>query len=122
MNGVNEDNIKNIFSWFFVRDEHARTIVKESRRIKDIATIVQHEDAIENLIETRDIDQAFLYTNGNQVALAEAMKQARSRLKTVWEMLYKNKSYTTSDLEIAEIIFEDSKQIRNYIRTKLEDE
>lgn len=122
LNGVNVDNIKNIFSWFFVRDEHARTIVKESRRIKDIATIVQHEDAIENLIETRDIDQAFLYTNGNQVALAEAMKQARSRLKTVWEMLYKNKSYTTSDLEIAEIIFEDSKQIRNYIRTKLEDE
>ena len=69
LNGVIVENVKNIFSWFFVRDEHARTIVKESRRIKDIATIVKHEDAIESLIETRDIDQAFLYTNGNQVAL-----------------------------------------------------
>lgn len=122
LKGIITDNVKNIFSWFFVRDEHARTIVRESRRIKDISLIVQHDDAIDSLVRTRDIDQAYLYTNGHQVALAEAIKKANNSLKIVWDMLLKDKNYTSSDLDAAEKLFDDSKKIRNYIRTELEDE
>ncbi|EOV3270547.1 hypothetical protein ACOM1Z_003157 [Cronobacter dublinensis] len=122
LKGIKEENVKNIFSWFFVRDEHARTVVRESRRIKDIALIVQHDDAIECLVRTRDIDQSYLYTNGHQVALEEAIKKAKNSLKIVWDMLLKDKNYTSIDLDAAEQLFDMSKTIRNHIRTELEDE
>ena len=114
--------MKNLFSWFFVRDEHARTTVRESRRIKDIALIVQHDDAVDCLVKTRDLDQSYLYTNGHQVALEEAIKKARNDLKVVWDMLLKDKNYNANDLENAEQLFDMSKTIRNHIRTALEDE
>ena len=119
---IKEDNVKNLFSWFFVRDEHARTTVRESRRIKDIALIVQHDDAVDCLVKTRDLDQSYLYTNGHQVALEEAIKKARNDLKVVWDMLLKDKNYNANDLENAEQLFDMSKTIRNHIRTALEDE
>ena len=122
LKNIKEENVKNIFSWFFVRDSHARTIVRESRRIKDIALIVQHEDAIDSLVKTGDIDQAYLYTNGHKVALEEAIKKANNSLKIVWDMLLKDNKYKANDLEAAEKLFDVSKTIRNYIRTALEDE
>lgn len=117
-----EDNLKNLFAWCFVRDQQGRTIIRESRRLKDIAQIVNSTDALAALSSSSDIDQAFLYTNGRQVALEEAMQQATARLRVVWDMLLKVETYSMDDEESANQLFEWSRKIRGHIRTAREEE
>ncbi|WP_212768919.1 ParB/Srx family N-terminal domain-containing protein [Pectobacterium versatile] len=119
---VDEDNLKNLFAWCFVRDQQGRTIIRESRRLKDIAKIVDNDDAVQNLIETGDIDQAYLYTNGQQEALEESMQAASARLRVVWNMLLKLKSFSNEDEESANQMFEMAKKIRAHIRSVREDD
>ncbi len=47
---IDEDNLKNLFAWCFVRDLQGRTIIRESRRLKDIARIVDNDDAVRSLV------------------------------------------------------------------------
>lgn len=119
---IDEENLKNLFAWCFVRDLQGRTIIRESRRLKDIAKIVDNDDAINNLKETGDIDQAYLYTNGQQEALEESMQAAAARLRVVWNMLLKLDSFSADDEESANQMFEMAKKIRSHIRSVREDD
>ncbi|CNF96645.1 TPA: hypothetical protein ACPY4Y_000832 [Yersinia enterocolitica] len=121
-NGLEVNNLKDLFAWCFVRDQQGRTIIRESRRLKDIAKIITNEDAISNLRETSDIDQAYLYTSGQQEALEESMQQATARLRVVWGMLLKFETFSSEDEESANQLFEWSKKIRSHIRTVREDD
>ncbi|HHQ4308277.1 TPA: ParB N-terminal domain-containing protein [Serratia fonticola] len=119
---LDNDNLKDFFAWCFVRDQQGRTIIRESRRLKDIAKIVANDDAVSNLRETADIDQAYLYTSGQQEALEEAMQQATGRLRVVWGMLLKIDDFSSDDEESANQLFEWSKKIRAHIRSAREDD
>ncbi|ELC7357507.1 hypothetical protein ABF58_08985 [Enterobacter hormaechei subsp. steigerwaltii] len=119
---IDEENLKNLFAWCFVRDQQGRTIIRESRRLKDIAKIVDNDDAVNNLKETGDIDQAYLYTNGQQEALEESMQAASARLRVVWNMLLKLDSFSADDEESANQMFEMAKKIRSHIRSVREDD
>jgi DNA-binding transcriptional ArsR family regulator len=119
---IEEDNLKDLFAWCFVRDQQGRTIIRESRRIKDIAKIVENDDAVSVLRETGDMDQAYLYTNGQQEALEEAMQMASARLRVVWNMLLKLQKYESDDEESANQLFEMAKKIRTHIRSAREDD
>ncbi|TQX08618.1 hypothetical protein D1N62_19835, partial [Clostridioides difficile] len=69
-----------------------------------------------------DIDQAYLYTNGQQEALEESMQAAAARLRVVWNMLLKLDSFSADDEESANQMFEMAKKIRSHIRSVREDD
>lgn len=119
---LKEENVKRLFSWFFVLDQHGRTIVGESRRIKDIAAIVEKKEAIEVLMSSSNIDEAYLYTSGESEALDKALNAATSKLRIVWDMLLKAKELSSLHENKAVDIFDMSKDIRNQIRSKREDD
>lgn len=119
---LNEENLKRIFSWFFVLDQQGRTIIGESRRIKDIAAVVEKSEAIDVLIKSSNLDEAYLYTSGEKVALDKALNAASVKLRVVWDMLLKAKEITAEHEESASDIFDMSKNIRNQIRSKREDD
>jgi len=119
---LNEENLKRLFSWFFVLDQQGRTIIGESRRIKDIAAVVEKEEAIEVLMKSSNLDEAYLYTSGEKVALDKALNAASIKLRIVWDMLLKAKELTIEHEDAASEIFESSKNIRNQIRNKREDD
>ncbi|MCT1588446.1 ParB N-terminal domain-containing protein [Morganella morganii] len=119
---LNEENLKRIFSWFFVPDQQGRTIIGESRRIKDIAAVVEKNEAIDVLMKSSNLDEAYLYTSGEKVALDKALNAASVKLRVVWDMLLKAKEITAEHEESASDIFDMSKNIRNQIRSKREDD
>lgn len=119
---LNEDNLKRLFSWFFVPDQQGRTIIGESRRIKDIAAVVEKPEAVEVLMRSSNLDEAYLYTSGEREALDKALSAASVKLRVVWDMLLKAKELTLEHEETASEIFEMSKNIRNQIRSKREDD
>lgn len=119
---LNEENLKRLFSWFFVPDQQGRTIIGESRRIKDIAAVVEKNEAIDVLIRSSNLDEAYLYTSGEKIALDKALSAASVKLRVVWDMLLKAKEITAEHEEAASDIFDMSKNIRNQIRSKREDD
>lgn len=121
MPGLNADNLKRAFAWMFPKDQQGRTIIGESRNLDKLAEVVSSTHAVEVLEDTGRLSEAYLYSEGPQVALENALKQANERVQIAWNMLPKTKPLTQKHLEMAEGLFDDSRAIRNYLREKLED-
>lgn len=121
MPGLNCDNLRRAFAWMFPKDQQGRTIIGESRNLDKLAEVVSSSAAIEILEETGRLSEAYLYSEGPQVALENALKQATERVQVAWNMLPKTKPLTQKHLDMAEILADDSRSIRNYLREKLED-
>lgn len=116
------DNLNKLFAWFFVRDQQGETIIGESRGIKKLNKIVASEVAVDNLIKSKNIEEAFLYTNGQEEALEEALNLAESSLKVVWDMLLKNNKFTERQESHANEISSIARKIKRHIEDAREDE
>lgn len=116
------DNLNKLFAWFFVRDQHGETIIGESRGIKKLNKIVASEAAVDNLIKSKNIEEAYLYTNGQEEALEEALNLAESSLKVVWDMLLKNNKFTERQESHANEISSIARKIKRHIEDAREDE
>lgn len=122
MQQLDEEHLKLAFAWMFAKDQNGRTVLGESRNLRELACIVESEDAIQVLIDTNRIDEAFLYTDGPQAALQRAMEDAQGKLLTIWNMLPKTRPLTEDHSAMAQTLFEDARDIRNYIREKTDEE
>jgi hypothetical protein len=120
MRSLDERNLKKMFAWFFAKDQQGRTILGESRNLSELAAIVTSGDAIKVLETTGRLSEAYLYTDGPEVALSNALDQVNERLRVVWNMMPGTRPLTSSHLEQAEQAFVSCKDIRGYLRDKLE--
>lgn len=121
MPNLHVDNLKRVFGWMFSKDQNGHTILGESRRLGDMASVVSNEEAVKVLEETKSLDEAYLYSDGPQEALNNALSEALQRVGTVWKMLPKTKPLTANHLNQAEELAEQARSIRNHLREKLED-
>ncbi|HFZ1112781.1 TPA: ParB N-terminal domain-containing protein [Citrobacter koseri] len=120
-NNLDLDNLNKLFAWFFVRDQQGETIIGESRAITKLNQIVAHDSAIENLIKSKNIEEAYLYTNGQEEALEKALEQAETSLKVVWDMLLKTAKFTERQESHASEIANISRKIKRHIEDVRED-
>jgi hypothetical protein len=116
-----EENLKRAFSWMFAKDQKGQTILGESRNLATMAAIVASQDAIAVLDDTGRLSEAYLYTDGPQAALENAIEQASKQVSIVWNMLPKTNPLTTNHLSLSETLFDNVKAVRNFLREKLED-
>lgn len=119
--GLIEDNLKHAYAWMFVKNQQGQTILGETRRLDEMAAVVSSADAITVLLETGNLSEAYLYTDGPQASLEKALDAAIKNVRVVWNMLPKINPITASHQALSESLFEDIKSIRNVIREKLED-
>jgi len=119
---INTENLKKSFAWMFSKDQQGRTILGESRNLRELAAIVASVDAIKVLEDTGKLSEAFLYTDGPQAALEKAIENTAERVRIVWNMLPKTRPLTTSHYSLVDSLFQDIRDIRKYIQDKLEDE
>ena len=122
MPNLKADNLKSAFAWMFAKDQQGRTILGESRNLKELACIVESGDAIQVLKDTGRLSEAFLYTDGPQAALQTAMEQADERIRVIWNMLPKTRPFSKAHADKAEALFDRIRDVRNYIREKQDEE
>ena len=118
---LDTDNLNKLFAWFFVRDQQGETIIGESRAITKLNTIVAHEAAIDNLIKSKNIEEAYLYTNGQEEALEKALDTAESSLRVVWDMLFKTTKFSEKQESQANELALFSRKIKRHIEDARED-
>ena len=118
---LNSENLKHIFAWMFSKDQQGRTILGETRNLKTMAAIVDSPEATIVLIDTGNLEEAYLHSEGPENALEQAMTQADQKLRIVWNMLLKKQPITISHLSQAEELADVARSVRNKLREKLED-
>ena len=79
------------------------------------------QTAIKKLEDNLNLDEAYLYTDGPQAALQKALAQATEKVAVVWQMIGTTKPLTGDHLIAAEALFEGSKDVRNFLKNKIED-
>ena len=121
MPALRGDHLQMLFGWLFPKDQQGRTIVGESRNIGKLADIVGSKDAVAMLKKTRDLSTAYLYSEGPQQALNNALDEAQKHISIVWNMLPDTKPLTRDHLGRAEKLAEVARDVRAYLREKLED-
>lgn len=122
MPGLDLDNLKKSFGWMFSKDQLGKTILGESRNLDQLAAVVSNPSAIAVLGETARLSEAYLYTDGPEAALGEALRQAAEKVRVVWNMLPKTKPLTEDHLAQAEDLFDQVRSIRSHLREKLEEQ
>lgn len=122
MSNLNADNLASAFAWMFAKDQQGRTILGESRNLKELACIVESGDAIQVLKDTGRLSEAFLYTDGPQAALQTAMEQADERIRVIWNMLPKTRPFSETHADVADVLFDRIRDVRKYIKEKLEED
>ncbi len=121
MQGLRIENLKRAFSWMFTKDQQGRTILGESRNLDKLADVVSSEMSIKMLEDGGKLSEAYLYSDGPQAALENALNLASERVQVAWNILPKTKPLTQKHLALAETLAEQARSIRNHLRDKLED-
>lgn len=121
MPDLNSEHLQLAFAWMFAKDQQGKTILGESRNLSQMAAVVTRPEAVKVLVDTGKLSEAYLYTDGPESALQQALEQATERIRVVWNMLPKTKPLTQEHLTLAEGLFDEARTIRNHLRDKLDD-
>jgi hypothetical protein len=118
---LKQEELKKAFGWMFAKDQLGRTVLGESRRLSMFAEVVRSPTAVVKLEQSANLDEAFLYTEGPQAALQLALEQALEKVRVVWDMIGTTQGFTKEQLQSAEQLAERARDVRNILRSKLED-
>jgi hypothetical protein len=74
--------LKELFSWMFVKQDHGRTRLGESRNLIQLSSVVANPDALERLRRGMDLEQAYRFTDGIGEEFDTIIVSVQSSLRT----------------------------------------
>jgi hypothetical protein len=84
---VEVDNLRDLFVWLYSQDPKGATIVPNSRNLKELAKVVACQPALDKLREKGDLAEAFILTEGPQLALSKLLADAHKKLRSVYDVI-----------------------------------
>lgn len=85
---LKEPQCKNLFLWMFSRNEDGETVLGESRNLRKLAAVVAKPRALEVLGERRDLEHAFLFSDGPAAAFEVMLTQVEGGLAAALTLAY----------------------------------
>ena len=98
---LNKDSLKSLLVWMFVQNENGETLLKDSRRLKYLAAVVDTPAALAELQKTKDLDRAYVFTEGPAAAMTKLLESALISLNECNEMILHD--FTPDSSHIAQI-------------------
>ena len=112
------DNLKNVFSWLFGIDKSELSVIKESRDITSkLAPVLRSFEATDYLKHTRDLEQAYELSNGEEELLRKNFVKANNLLRQ--SLGYIKKDNFSSIISEVDNLKELVDSIDNIIQSKL---
>lgn len=84
---VSINNLKDLFTWLYAQNQQGNTIVPNSRNLKELAKVVDCKPALEKLREKGDLAEAFVLTEGPQLALSKQLADAHKKLRAAYDVI-----------------------------------
>jgi hypothetical protein len=88
------DNFKNVLTWIYGnKNTNEQPVLTDSRKITStLSHIVKKQEAVDFLIQHKDIDGAFDRTNGERDYLSKKLNDASKAMQTSLQFAYKHKN------------------------------
>ncbi|PRD64146.1 ParB N-terminal domain-containing protein [Malikia granosa] len=103
---VNDGHAKELLAWMFAQNESGETVLGESRRLKYLAAVMGSERALVELRKNRDLDQAYVFTNGPVETFTKLLNSIEGDLTNCMGLLGGDVALDTSHEAILERIEE----------------
>ncbi|NLZ10863.1 MAG: ParB N-terminal domain-containing protein [Alcaligenaceae bacterium] len=84
---INDENLKNILTWMFAAPDGRRPILGDSRNIRKLSAVVQSAEAKQTLLNTGDLEEAFLQSEGPSIAFSHSLNSIHALIKQAWNTL-----------------------------------
>lgn len=111
-------HLQHLLTWLFAAPNNQRTVLGDSRNLKQLAAVVASPSAVRMLIDTGSLETAHQLSRGPAVALSLALKSVERKLKDMWEWLPQVDTPEPGDEELAESIRKRALSIRDAIKTR----
>jgi len=112
------DRLRNLFFWLFVSQQSQRPIVRESRQLKKLAAVVAEPDAVKELMDHGNLDEAFELSKGTANALTESLLLVERRLQKAWTWLPKVRVFEEEHVSTSLTISETASDLHDAILSK----
>jgi hypothetical protein len=117
-NRVQDDSLKNLMTWLFVAKGNQRTVLGDSRNLKQLAAIVESKDAIRVLLKDGNLETAFQLSRGPAQALSLTLKAIERKLQDAWSWMPQVEKPLTGDEEVADSVRKRAIELRDAIKSK----
>ena len=115
---VNDKKLKNLLSWMFVARGNQKSVLGESRNLKQLAAVVASPSAIKMLIKDGDLAMAYQLSHGPAKALNDALIKIERKLEQIWSWMPQVESPISGDEDIADNIRKRALELRDAIKAK----
>jgi len=109
-------HLQQLLTWMFAAQDGQRTVLGDSRNLKQLAAVVESPSAARMLVETGNLESSYQLSRGPAVALNLALKSVDRKLKDVWEWLPQVEKPEPGDEDLAEAIRKRAQGIRDAIK------
>lgn len=115
---INDEHLKNLLSWMFVARGNQKSVLGDSRNLKQLAAVVESKAATSVLVKNGNLDEAYQLSRGPAEALSLALKAVDRKLQDAWEWMPQVEIPITDDESLAETIRGRALAIRDAIKSK----
>lgn len=116
---LNPERAKELFSWIFAQDEQGYTILGESRNLRKLAAVVTNPSAIATLKETRNLETAFMFSDGPTEAFSKVLRDADKKLRDVFKLTTDISDFTEVHLNQLEKLTDLAEDIQSHVRRSI---
>lgn len=116
--GIKDDALKNLLSWMFVARGNQKSVLGDSRNLKQLAAVVESQAAIAVLVKEGHLETAFQISRGPAQALSLTLKAIERKLQEAWGWMPQVDRPAIGDEDVAEAIRKRAMELRNAIQAK----
>lgn len=117
--GLNSECLRELVSWMFKRTPEGVTRLGESRNLKPLASIVEHEHALKQFRQGASLEDAARYTAMPKEAFRQWIARARDSLKSAREVSIWVDDPDQDDLDILDAVSRLAGQLKGEVSRKL---
>ncbi|WNH52823.1 hypothetical protein [Stenotrophomonas oahuensis] len=115
---LQDSKCRDLFFWMYSPKEDGFTILGESRKLKYLAAVVTNSVAIEDLRATKDLDRAFLMSEGPAKALMAVLNAAHRQMKNAYDLIPQVSELDHSHEAMVEKLYSLSEDLSTIIRRR----
>lgn len=109
---LNNDNLKDLFSWMFQKGEDGKTRLGESRNLKELTRVVASDEGLRKFRQGMSLSQAFKMTDGIEEDFDNLATQIQSSLREA-NAIVADVSASDERADTTQSIFKQAQRLRN---------
>lgn len=118
---LNDSNLRDVFDWLFRPLPNGRTVVGESRNLKELAAVVASTEAVGALRAGEPLRDAVQLTEEPLRQYRQSVRQSRDRLERARSLVHRVRQPVETDLDVLAEIGTITRDLRSLLRTRMEE-